>query len=85
MVYEGESVYDRTDQDHVHGHVVPVIEHSLHKSIRKEADVDQLPALVHLSSSLPKIEENLVQLTVELRFLAVMDQKSTELILKQEK
>ena len=41
------------------------MKHSLHKSIIKEADVDQLPVLVHQWSSLPKIEENHEQLTVE--------------------
>ena len=63
-------MYDRPEQDHAHGHGrtehdVPLIKHSLHKSIIKEADVDQLPVLVHLWSSLPKIEENHEKPTVE--------------------
>ena len=66
VVYEGEAVYDRPDHAHAHAeHAVSVIKHSLHKPIIKEADVDKLPALLHLSSSLSKIEQNHEQLTVE--------------------
>ena len=66
-------MYDRPDHDHLAGgqghghaeHAVPVINHSLHKSILKETEVDQHSPVLHLSSSLPQIDQNPTQQSVE--------------------
>ena len=66
-------MYDRPDHAHLvggqdHGdaeHAVPVINHSLHKSILKDTEVDKLSTVIYLSSSLPEIDQNPAQQSVE--------------------